>query len=65
MIVDVSPLNRSESDFFIFSQGARLLKSSNRFTALGIGWIEMNLERVTLDISPRIGSESDFYGSYV
>ena len=44
--------------------GACSLASSNLFMALRIGWIEMKLDRVILGISPRIGSESDFYGSY-
>ena len=41
------------------------MKSSNEFTALSIGWVEINLGRVTLDFSPRIGLDSDFHGSYV
>ena len=63
MILDVSPHNRSTSDFSILSRGAwgaRLSKSSNRFTAYSSGAIELKFGRMILDISPHNGSTSEF-----
>ena len=64
MILD-SLHNRWKSDFGIFFQGssavgARLLKSSNQFTAYIFHLIELKLGRMMLDISPHNRFEPDF-----
>ena len=55
MIQDISPNYSSASDFFIFARGAvgaRLLKSSNRFTAYSSDPIELKLGRMILHMNP-------------
>ena len=51
-IPDINPHNRSELDFSISFQGARLLKYLNRFTAYSIHPIELKFGRIILDIIP-------------
>ena len=55
MILDISPHNCSEPDFFDFPPrvvvGARALKSSNGYTALRIWPIELKLGKILLDTS--------------
>ena len=53
-------INRSASDFSISPRGARLLKSSNRFTAHNFDPIDLKLSRMMVDISPLNCSEPDF-----
>ena len=64
MTLDISPHNRSASDFSVSlpggTVGARLLQFSNRFIAYNSHAIELNLGRMLLNISPHNRSESDF-----
>ena len=63
MILDISPHNRSESDFSIFLEGAlraRPLKFSNRFTACSIDPIQLKLGMIILDINLHNRYEQDF-----
>ena len=62
MVPDISPLDRSALDCSISpggAVGARLLKSSNRFTAYSSYQIELNLSRMVLEVSRLDRSASD------
>ena len=67
--LDISPRNRSVSDFSISIQGALrgfvcLVQSTNCFTAHSCQVIELKHGRMVLDISPRNCSKSDFSISF-
>ena len=63
MILDISPHNRSASEFPILSGGAvgvRLSNYSNQFTANNFYPIQLKLGRMIQDISPLDHSELNF-----
>ena len=64
MILDIGAHSRSVPVFAIPAQGARLLKSLNRFTAYGSYPIELKLGRMILDINPHDRSVPDFSVSF-